>query len=129
MVTTSSVRIDYKKYGQKTIALHKLIAIAFLPNPKNKKQVDHLDNNKHNNKVTNLMWCDQSTNIKNNWKYRKEHGIKAHRRTIICKETGKKFHSYKAAAEYANRHPKRIYDVYKKIQKTAGGYHWIFIEE
>lgn len=124
-----SVYIDPKKYGQRTIALHKLIAIAFLPNPKNLQQVDHLDNNKHNNRVSNLMWCDQSTNIKNNWKHRKKQGTKAHRRIIECVETGDRFNSYDAAAKFADRHPKRIYDVYIGVQKTAGGYHWKFIEE
>lgn len=122
------VPLSQKKHKQKSIAAHVLVAMAHLPNPNNLQQVDHLDNIKHHNQASNLMWCDQSTNIKNNWGYRKKQGVKVHKRIIECVETGDRFNSYDAAAKFANRHPKRIYDVYVGIQKTAGGYHWRFIE-
>lgn len=45
-----------------TCRIHKLVAYKFLPNPNNYPVVRHLDNNKHNNHVSNLEWCTYSTN-------------------------------------------------------------------
>lgn len=55
--------ITGNKLSRKHYAIHRLVAEAFLPNPKNLPQVNHIDGNKDNNKVTNLEWCDQSYNI------------------------------------------------------------------
>lgn len=48
----------------KTFILHRLVAKTFIPNPNNYKEVNHKDENKYNNNVSNLEWCTRSYNMK-----------------------------------------------------------------
>lgn len=58
------VVILYKDRKRKKLKIHRLIWIAFIPNTENKKNINHIDWNKLNNRVENLEWCTQSENIK-----------------------------------------------------------------
>ena len=44
--------------------MHRLVAKAFIPNPRNLPQVNHLDGNTLNNHASNLEWCDAYDNIR-----------------------------------------------------------------
>lgn len=48
----------------KTRPIHRVVAEAFIPNPDNKPEVDHIDGNKHNNNADNLRWVTRSENMK-----------------------------------------------------------------
>lgn len=47
----------------KSARIHRLVAEAFLPNPNNYTQVNHIDGIKSNNDVSNLEWCDNRHNV------------------------------------------------------------------
>jgi hypothetical protein len=57
--------VDLYLYGKKKrMTIHRLVALHFLPNPKFKEEINHLDLDNFNNKVNNLEWCTRSENEK-----------------------------------------------------------------
>ena len=60
--------------------MHRLVAIAFIPNPNNYPQVNHIDGNKQNYSLDNLEWC---TDKQNKWHSRNVLGNKT-TSTIPC---------------------------------------------
>lgn len=57
-----------KNGKRKYFAIHRLVAMMFIPNPNNYEQVDHLDGNKLNNNVENLEWVTPKENTNRAWK-------------------------------------------------------------
>ena len=50
--------------AKKAFTVHRLVAMAFIPNPNNYGFVNHIDEDKTNNNAENLEWCAQSQNMK-----------------------------------------------------------------
>lgn len=63
---TVYLQIDCNKRVAKKV--HRLVAEAFIPNPNNLPQVNHIDENRLNNSIQNLEWC--------NAKYNANHGTR-----------------------------------------------------
>ena len=55
----------YNEDGKKNHYIHRLVAIHYIPNPNNYKEVDHFDRNPLNNDISNLRWVTSSENSQN----------------------------------------------------------------
>lgn len=98
--------------------IHRLVAIAFIPNPENKREVHHRDGNKHNNCVSNLQWVTS-----------KEHRDKDSSKKVMCVETGKVYPSSKEVARQFGVSHSNIIACCRGKQKTTKGYHWQYFIE
>lgn len=49
--------------GWRSISIHRLVAIAFIPNPNNYQEINHKDFNRKNFNIENLEWCDRNYNV------------------------------------------------------------------
>ena len=52
-----------KNRKHKTWPIHRIVAITFIENNENKREVNHIDGNKYNNSVNNLEWVTPSENM------------------------------------------------------------------
>jgi hypothetical protein len=128
--------VDLSKNNQvKTISVHRIVALTFIENddPSNKKEVNHKNCNKLDNRVENLEWVTRKQNkdhaLENN-RYRCDH-----KKKIRCKQLNMTFESSYEAAEYLNIHyfqnSKQVKNISAKIraatcgiQKSAYGFTW-----
>lgn len=92
-----------KNNKYKSYLVHRLVCIAFIPNPENKPQVNHIDGNKSNNNAFNLEWVSS----KENYHHSVNIGIRKYtKRSAEIKE--------KMRESAKNRNP----DQYKKSWET-----------
>ena len=99
--STGYLKANLQKDGKgNTIAVHRLVAIAFCSGRKDGLDVNHIDGNKLNNASSNLEWCTRSENEKHAY----ETGLKASMKGKVGKpvriiETGEVFNSLTECAE------------------------------
>ena len=61
----------YKNNEKKNYLIHRLVAIHLIPNPHNFLEVDHQNQEKDDNSISNLRWCSRATNQRNMTRKRK----------------------------------------------------------
>ncbi len=130
--------ILYKEFGYKIEQVHRLVANAFIPNPENKPQVNHINSIRNDNRVENLSWVTSSEN--------RIHGIKFGNVKTMAYWTGKKGKDHPLSKtiiqmtmdlEYVNEFigtenaeimtgigRTNIARCCREISRSAGGYKW-----
>lgn len=119
------LRVDLCKNGKhKTHKIHRIVAQAFIPNPEHKPEVNHIDENKTNNMVSNLEWSTRKENC--------NHGT-CHERssrkqsipiisTNIKTGESQEFYGTNECARQLGLNPSHITDVLKGRVKQTGGF-------
>ena len=150
----STLKLNSLNNGYKQVSLylngehfcfrvHRLVAIMFLPNPENLPVINHKDENKQNNHVSNLEWCTQDYNVhygtgiermkvtRTGQKTTEEQRRKiaeVNKIKVRCIETNEIFPSIEEASVWCGlKSFSKIGECCKGKRKTAGGYHWEYV--
>lgn len=110
---------------------HRLVALAFIPNPNNLPEVNHKDENKLNNKVDNIHWCNRQYNI-NYGNRNKKHAKKMCKKINQYDEKGnliKTWNSLNEASEKLGINASSISNCCRKRTKTYKKYVWKYENE
>lgn len=122
---------------RKTVLVHRLVCDAFLKNPLNLPQINHINEIKEDNRLENLEYCDARYN--NNFGTRnKRAGISIskakkgvfntkHSKAVICIETGEIYPSLSEVHRQFGFSAGHICDCCNGKRNICGGFHWKYL--
>lgn len=138
----------FNEEGSKRKLIHRLVAEAFIPNPNNYPQINHIDEDKSNNSVSNLEWCTAKHNMNYGRMGKIRHTLIDYSKPIFKEialrnvEMMKRpvnqirdgiviatFESGKSASIETGINHSHIMEVCSGKRKTAGGYVWQYRRE
>ena len=130
--TGGYLKVTLSKNGVKSNhKIHRLVAEAFISNPENKPQVNHIDEDKTNNRFDNLEWStakENSTHGTRNERIGKTKSIPILATNIKTGEV-EEFYGARECARQLGLHQAHITSVLKDRRKQTGGYTFKYINE
>lgn len=110
-VNNQYYRVNLRNNGKvKLIYLHRILASAFIPNPNNLPEINHIDGDKLNYSLDNLEWCDSQQNKQ----HARENGLQISKRSKESK-LSKKVGQYDLTNKLI-----KIWDCVMDIERTLG---------
>lgn len=117
------------KCSYKTV--HRLVAETFIPNPMNYPTVNHINENKTDNRISNLEWVSVKANVNHGTRNERMAKSKCHKpvEQLFQDGTSVKFDGVKDASRKTGIHRCQIAKCCKNTIGMAGGYKWRYINE
>ena len=117
----------HKDGRHKTITVHRLVATAFISNPSNLETINHKDEDKTNNTISNLEWMSKKDNINYGTRNKRVAEALSKQVKMFDKKTGELLETFPSTRE-----AERITGIYHSHiskccngkLKSAGGYIW-----
>lgn len=131
------VSIYSGNHVSKSYLVHRLVAMAFIPNPNNLPYINHKDENPGNNRTDNLEWCTQKYNCNygahncnlSNSKRNRPYQIKRVVKLSLSGEYIDQYSTIKDAANSVGVSPLFVGKCCHNQHKTCRGFKWMFLED
>lgn len=113
-----------KNGDKKRHYVHRLVAAAYIPNPNNLPQINHKDENKKNNCISNLEWCDSKYN--NSYGTKAERSAEKQRKPIRDLDTNEVYKDLREASKITGVCTADISKVCNGVYRQSKGHHFMF---
>lgn len=125
------ITLSDEQGAHKCVHVHRIVATAFVENPNHYNIVNHKDENKKNNKATNLEWCTNKYNLTYGTRPQRC-GEKTRKPIAMIDSDGvviKRFTSLSEAAKFIKRSISTISAAAHHPNRTAAGYKWRYLHK
>ena len=124
--------IDARKNGCRTkLYIHRLVALAFIPNPKKYPEIDHIDCIPTNNHFSNLKWCNRKMNQNNPISLKHQYQNQPNKKPVVKLKNGTFLEIFTSLKSTSRRgySLQAVWSCCNKRNKTHKGFEWMYLSD